>query len=405
MKRKISLQDVAIIGIIIGIILVAVWVLTRHDKYDLPMMIIVEGQIYQYQTEGVSITEEPDGQIKTVIKSSEAPYENDMANFGEEGMDYWIREDGVLYVRHNEKTHKFKLRSLMYRTDTVKAVLSAMFDCPNKDLYPYAEESELEAMSSDQAEESWENAAKKERENWEKAVGRYFTEQAWENFLDSGTHTLFHDQARWHNCELNLKSATIGSRRDDRQEYNFKVVLSSQQKIETVCEASCEIIFEEETGRIQKLYFNTQDLLETIRAYGKDEGQTQVVCIMYEPSTFDEVLQKSDYIFKAICTANDEENANKVDSFSVDEVLVGEVEEESIVTKHVAYDNYTLGETYVLFSERSSSWWKTYYIPAWEIHLSAEGEILSYSESIEDFPEQVTNYDELVEYIHGKNGE
>ena len=78
------------------------------------------------------------------------------------------------------------------------------------------------------------------------------------------------------------------------------------------------------------------------------------------------------------------------------------MENDFIEARRVAYDNYKLGETYVLFADRISNEDEEYYIPSWEVQLNAEGAIISYSESIEDFPEQVTNYDELVEYIKTK---
>ena len=148
MKRKISFHDAAIIGTIIFLVLIAVWLLTKQENYDLPPMIMVDGQIYQYQQGSMSVTDEPDGQIKMIIESSEVPHENDMANFGEEGMDYWIQDGGIICVKCNDNYLKFKLQTLLNRSQTVNAVLFAMFNCPNEDLYPYIVVSELEAMGS-----------------------------------------------------------------------------------------------------------------------------------------------------------------------------------------------------------------------------------------------------------------
>ena len=100
MKRKryiiISLALVVLIGII------WIWAFSERPLEDtLPPLIMVDGTIYrQYDTAEELPPDAAEGYITKVILENKMPSENDCANFGDVGMQYW-KTDEKIYTQDN----------------------------------------------------------------------------------------------------------------------------------------------------------------------------------------------------------------------------------------------------------------------------------------------------------------
>lgn len=65
----------------------------------MPFMIMVDGQIYQLNDYTLEIPEDAvEGYIMKVVPGNEKPNENQTANFGEVGWQYWM-SDNKIYIK------------------------------------------------------------------------------------------------------------------------------------------------------------------------------------------------------------------------------------------------------------------------------------------------------------------
>ena len=103
MKKKTYIIISLVIVLILGAICVGAY-RNRIVVDSMPFMIMVDGQIYQYNVSEyiVSAQEIPEdaveGYITKVVPGNEKPNENQTANFGEVGWQYWM-SDNKIYIK------------------------------------------------------------------------------------------------------------------------------------------------------------------------------------------------------------------------------------------------------------------------------------------------------------------
>ena len=69
----------------------------------MPYMIMIDGQIYQLNDSAQEIPEDAvEGYIAKVVPESEQPNENQAANFGEVGKQYWMSDNKIYIWAINE---------------------------------------------------------------------------------------------------------------------------------------------------------------------------------------------------------------------------------------------------------------------------------------------------------------
>lgn len=110
-KKKIAFVSIIILFLII--VLAIKHHMSSHvpNKWAVPPMVMVDNNLYQiedsddYKDSGIS----PTGTIKD-ITDNKIPTENEQANFGEVGMEYWLTDDDQypLKVKLNDKILKFE---------------------------------------------------------------------------------------------------------------------------------------------------------------------------------------------------------------------------------------------------------------------------------------------------------
>lgn len=64
----------------------------------LPLMVMIDGRLYEFSDETAeSPSGKADGTIKEILAGENtAPYKNEQANFGIQGMEYWVIDDEIL---------------------------------------------------------------------------------------------------------------------------------------------------------------------------------------------------------------------------------------------------------------------------------------------------------------------
>lgn len=98
MKQKTYIIIVLAIVLILGAICVGVC-RNRIVEDSMPFMIMVDGQIYQLNDYTLEIPEDAvEGYIMKVVPGNEKPNENQTANFGEVGWQYWM-SDNKIYIK------------------------------------------------------------------------------------------------------------------------------------------------------------------------------------------------------------------------------------------------------------------------------------------------------------------
>ena len=69
----------------------------------MPYMIMVDGQIYQLNDYTLEIPEDAvEGYVTKVVPGNEMPNDNQTANFGEVGRQYWM-SDNKIYIQSNNE--------------------------------------------------------------------------------------------------------------------------------------------------------------------------------------------------------------------------------------------------------------------------------------------------------------
>lgn len=69
---------------------------TQDVQVGTPPYVRIDGQLYQGRGEAQPIpTGTADGIISTVLPDNAVPTQDDSANFGTEGMEYWLTSEGV----------------------------------------------------------------------------------------------------------------------------------------------------------------------------------------------------------------------------------------------------------------------------------------------------------------------
>ena len=100
MKKKTYIIISLVIVLILGAICVGAY-RNRIVKYSMPFMIMVDGQIYQLNDYTLEIPEDAvEGYITKVVPGNKIPDDNQTANFGEVGMQYWM-SDNKIYIQSN----------------------------------------------------------------------------------------------------------------------------------------------------------------------------------------------------------------------------------------------------------------------------------------------------------------
>ena len=98
MKKKTYI----IISLAIILLLGAICIDIFHNKPvedSMPYMIMVDEQIYQLNDYTLEIPEDAvEGYITKVVPGNEKPNENQTANFGEVGWQYWM-SDNKIYIK------------------------------------------------------------------------------------------------------------------------------------------------------------------------------------------------------------------------------------------------------------------------------------------------------------------
>ena len=75
----------------------------RTVENSMPYMIMIDGQIYQLNDSAQEIPEDAvEGYITKVVPESEQPNENQAANFGEVGKQYWMSDNKIYIWAINE---------------------------------------------------------------------------------------------------------------------------------------------------------------------------------------------------------------------------------------------------------------------------------------------------------------
>ena len=98
MKKKTYIIISLVIVLILGAICVGAY-RNRIVEDSMPFMIMVDGQIYQLNDYTLEIPEDAvEGYITKVVPGNEKPNENQTANFGEVGWQYWM-SDKRIYIK------------------------------------------------------------------------------------------------------------------------------------------------------------------------------------------------------------------------------------------------------------------------------------------------------------------
>ena len=98
MKKKTYIIISLVIVLLLGAICVGAY-RNRIVEDSMPFMIMVDGQIYQLNDYTLEIPEDAvEGYITKVVPGNEKPNENQTANFGEVGWQYWM-SDNTIYIK------------------------------------------------------------------------------------------------------------------------------------------------------------------------------------------------------------------------------------------------------------------------------------------------------------------
>ena len=93
-----------IIFLVIVLLLGSICIGIFHNRLvedSMPYMIMVNGQIYQYYDYTLEIPEDAvEGYITKVVPGNKIPDDNQTANFGEVGRQYWMSDDKI-YIQSN----------------------------------------------------------------------------------------------------------------------------------------------------------------------------------------------------------------------------------------------------------------------------------------------------------------
>jgi hypothetical protein len=102
MKKKTYIIISLVIVLVLGAICVGVFQ-NRPVENSMPYMIMIDGQIYQLNDSAQEIPEDAvEGQIKKVVPGNKMPDDNQTANFGEVGRQYWIFDNKIYIKSKNE---------------------------------------------------------------------------------------------------------------------------------------------------------------------------------------------------------------------------------------------------------------------------------------------------------------
>jgi hypothetical protein len=102
MKKKTYIIISLVIVLLLGAICIGIFN-NRPVENSMPYMIMVDGQIYQLNDSAQEIPEDAiEGYITKIVPGSEKPNENQAANFGEIGKQYWMSDNKIYIWAINE---------------------------------------------------------------------------------------------------------------------------------------------------------------------------------------------------------------------------------------------------------------------------------------------------------------
>ncbi len=100
MQKKNYFIIFLVIVLLLGSICIGIFH-NRPVEDSMPYMIMVNGQIYQYYDYTLEIPEDAvEGYITKVVPGNKIPDDNQTANFGEVGRQYWM-SDNKIYIQSN----------------------------------------------------------------------------------------------------------------------------------------------------------------------------------------------------------------------------------------------------------------------------------------------------------------
>lgn len=100
MKKKTYIIITLAIVLLLGTICVGAY-RNRSVVDSMPYMIMIDGQIYQCNDYALELPEDAvEGYITKVVPGNKMPDDNQTANFGEVGRQYWMY-DNKIYVQTN----------------------------------------------------------------------------------------------------------------------------------------------------------------------------------------------------------------------------------------------------------------------------------------------------------------
>ena len=106
MKKKTYIIVSLVIVLLLGAICIGIFN-NRPVENSMPYMIMVDGQIYQLNDYTLEIPKDAvEGYITKVVPGNEKPNENQTANFGEVGRQYWM-SDNKIYIQSNNEYEIF----------------------------------------------------------------------------------------------------------------------------------------------------------------------------------------------------------------------------------------------------------------------------------------------------------
>ena len=102
MKKKKYIIIFLAIVLLFGAICIGIFH-NRPVEDSMPYMIMVDGQIYQLNDYTLEIPEDAvEGYVTKVVPGNEMPNDNQTANFGEVGRQYWM-SDNKIYIQSNNE--------------------------------------------------------------------------------------------------------------------------------------------------------------------------------------------------------------------------------------------------------------------------------------------------------------
>lgn len=132
-----------------------------------------------------------------------------------------------------------------------EAVLKAMFQCPNEDLF-HPDSISVIGLGVEPDEGREELQAENE-ENWLRAVGSYFTENGFDRFMASGPSIYYHAMAAFSGCKIEVNSIETEKEDEGKSLCTVSLTVIDPDGKETEVSAVCRVSFEKDGGKLQSV--------------------------------------------------------------------------------------------------------------------------------------------------------